>query len=229
MKDVHILLVEDETIIAMDISSILENFGYIVDEVASSADEALLYVEKYKPHLVLMDICLNGSKDGTEIVEEIQQKFQIPVIYLSSYSDETTLEKAGSTKPYGYIVKPVDENQLNSTILIALSRFKEDQKKNSGAIIELSKNYSYDLEKDELKHLGSPVKLTKREKKFFSFMIQHVNRVIEYNKIIKNVWRYEEVQVSTLRSLVRRVRDKLEDDILQNISSKGYVLKTLRD
>ncbi|WP_458701550.1 response regulator [Sulfurospirillum sp. 1307] len=229
MKDVHILLVEDETIIAMDISSILENFGYIVDEVASSTDEALLYVEKYKPHLVLMDICLDGSKDGTEIVEEIQQKFQIPVIYLSSYSDETTLEKAGSTKPYGYIVKPVDENQLNSTILIALSRFKEDQKKNSGAIIELSKNYSYDLEKDELKHLGSPVKLTKREKKFFSFMIQHVNRVIEYNKIIKNVWRYEEVQVSTLRSLVRRVRDKLEDDILQNISSKGYVLKTLRD
>lgn len=229
MKDIHILLVEDETIIAMDISSILENFGYIVDEVASSADEALLYVEKYKPHLVLMDICLNGSKDGTEIVEEIQQKFQIPVIYLSSYSDETTLEKAGSTKPYGYIVKPVDENQLNSTILIALSRFKEDQKKNSGVIIELSKNYTYDLEKDELKHIGSPVKLTKREKKFFSFMIQNVNRVIEYNKIIKNVWRYEEVQVSTLRSLVRRVRDKLEDDILQNVSSKGYVLKTLRD
>lgn len=225
MKDIHILLVEDETIIAMDIGRCLEEFGYIVDEVASSADEALLYVEKYKPNLVLMDICLEGEKDGTEVVDEIQQKYEIPVIYLSSYSDENTLTKAGKTKPYGYIVKPVDENQLNSTILIALSRFKEDMKKAHGKIIQLSPNYSYDLDKEELYHLGKVVEFTNREKKFISYMMEHLNRVIEYDKIILNVWGSEDIQTSTLRSLVRRVRDKLEDEIVENVSSKGYIIR----
>ncbi|HIP30769.1 MAG TPA: response regulator transcription factor [Sulfurospirillum arcachonense] len=74
----------------------------MVDEVASTTTEALVYVEKYKPNIVLMDIKLNGSPDGTEVVEAIQQKYKVPVIYLISHSDEETLQRAQATKPYGY-------------------------------------------------------------------------------------------------------------------------------
>jgi DNA-binding response OmpR family regulator len=91
----------------------------------------------------------------------------------------------------------------------------------------ISSNYSYDLEKKELYHLGKVVKFTNRERKFIFFMMRNINRVIEYDKIVLNVWGSKNIQVSTLRSLVRRVRDKLEDEIIENVSSKGYIVRKI--
>ena len=76
-------------------------------------------------------------------------------------------------------------------------------------------------------HLGKVVKFTNRERKFIFFMMRNINRVIEYDKIVLNVWGSRNIQVSTLRSLVRRVRDKLEDEIIENVSSKGYIVRKI--
>ena len=76
-------------------------------------------------------------------------------------------------------------------------------------------------------HLGKVVKFTNRERKFIFFMMRNINRVIEYDKIVLNVWGSKNIQVSTLRSLVRRVRDKLEDEIIENVSSKGYIVRKI--
>jgi DNA-binding response OmpR family regulator len=221
-EDIHVLIVEDETIIAMDINQCLLEFGYIVDEVASTTDEAILYVQKHLPNIVLMDIKLKGSKDGTEIVELIQEKYNIPVIYLTSYTDDETIKKASLTKPYGYVVKPIDENRLNTSIIMALSRFNAEQKSLHGEVVQITDNYTYNIKSKILCYEKEKVKLTKREGEFFSYMIENVGKAVNYEKIIKNVWYSDDVPVSTLRSLVRRVRYKLKEEVIENISSIGY-------
>ncbi len=225
-KDIHVVMVEDETIIAMDIQQCLEEFGYIVDEVASSTDEAIVYVEKYKPDIVLMDIKLNGGPDGIEVVDVIQQKYKVPVIYLTSYSDDSTLKRAELTKPYGYIIKPIDVNQLNIAIRMALSRYNEEQKEIGGETIKLSEQYTYNLKTKELYFLNEKVKLTEKEGEFFLYMVNNLNTIVPYSDIIKNVWYGEDISTSTLRSLVRRVRNKLHEELIQSIISKGYKIST---
>jgi DNA-binding response OmpR family regulator len=221
-KGIHVVIVEDEAIIAMDLQQCLQEFGYIVDEVVSTTEEAIFCVQKYQPDIVLMDIKLKGSSDGTEIVDEIQQKHRIPVIYLTSYSDDETLKRAKATKPYGYIVKPVDENQLNIAIMMVISRVKDEKKKLSGEIVSLGNSYTYDTEINELYYLVEKVNLTKKEGEFFSFMVGKLDSDVSYEEIIKNIWYSEDIPTSTLRSLVRRVRSKLSEDLIESISLTGY-------
>jgi len=218
----HVLIVEDEAIIAMDINQCLLEFGYVVDEVATTTDEAILYIQKYKPNIVLMDIKLKGSMDGTEIVELIQEKYRVPVIYLTSYTDEATINRASLTKPYGYIVKPVDENRLHTSIIMALSRFGAEQQNLNGEIIKLNENYSYNLKSKNLYFLGEKVKLTKKESEFFLYMIENLGKTVHYEKILKRLGYDDIAPIATLRSLVRRVRYKLVEDLIENISSTGY-------
>ena len=126
-----------------------------------------------------LDIKLKGSMDGTEIVELIQEKYKVPVIYLTSYTDDATINKASLTKPYGYIVKPVDENRLHASIIMALSRFGAEQQNKNGEIIKLNEYYSYNLKSKNLYFLGEKVKLTKKESKFFvkNFTIIFNNKI----------------------------------------------------
>ncbi len=128
MKKKQILIVEDEVIIAMNIRNLLENLGYLVCGIASFAEEAVkLAVEKY-PDLILIDIILDGDIDGIDAVNEIRQNRNIPIIYMTAHSDENTLARAKATEPHGYILKPVNFNELRSTIEIVLHKHEMEEK-----------------------------------------------------------------------------------------------------
>ena len=114
-----ILIVEDERVVAEDIRKSLRNLGYDVPSVASSGEEAIEKAETDRPDLVLMDIVLKGKKDGIEAAEYIRSQFNIPVVFLTAYTDEKTLEKAKITEPYGYLVKPFEDQELHATIEMA--------------------------------------------------------------------------------------------------------------
>lgn len=120
MPPAQIMIVEDEGIVAKAIQSGLENLGYIVSVIASSGDEAIQKIVKASPDLVLMDIVLKGEMDGVETAEYIRSRFNIPVIYLTAYTDEKTLQRAKMTEPFGYILKPFEENDLYTAIEMAL-------------------------------------------------------------------------------------------------------------
>lgn len=111
-----IMVVEDENIIALDIKNRLESLGYFVSAVVPSGEEAIRIVTEVKPDLVLMDIVLRGDIDGMQAAETIYRKFNIPVIFLTSYSDESTLQLAQKTSPYGILIKPFNENELKVKI-----------------------------------------------------------------------------------------------------------------
>lgn len=120
MAKTSILIVEDEAIIASVISAALKKFDYEVVDILNSGEEAVAVALQKKPDLILMDIRLQGEVDGITATERIQKQMDIPIIYLTAYADELTLERAKKTKPYGYIPKPFQEIELKTTIEMAL-------------------------------------------------------------------------------------------------------------
>ena len=121
IKDV-ILVVEDDSIEAMDIKKTLESAGFSIPEIASTGQGALEILSKFKPDLILMDIVLKGEENGIEIAEIIKKKYGIPVIYLTAHSEVKTIEMARLTDPYDYLVKPFDTDELIQAINIALNK-----------------------------------------------------------------------------------------------------------
>jgi PAS domain S-box-containing protein len=119
MNKAHILIVEDEAVVAESIAWTLKMSGYSCS-MASSAEEAISKAYNDNPDLILMDILLSGEKDGITITEEIHSHVSIPIIYLTALSNEETLERAKLTGPYGYIIKPFNSRELIHTIEIAI-------------------------------------------------------------------------------------------------------------
>ncbi len=122
MSKAKIAIVEDEAIVAEDIKQMLITLGYEVVGLAATADEARVIAQEKRPDLILMDIRIKGDRDGIETAEEMLVEFNIPVTYLTAYADEKTLERAKATLPYGYIIKPFEEKDLQTVIEVALYR-----------------------------------------------------------------------------------------------------------
>jgi PAS domain S-box-containing protein len=132
MANTKIVIVEDEAIVAKDLRTRLQKFGYIVPAIAYSGEEAINKSLEICPDLVLMDIRLKGQIDGIEAADTIHKHLDIPIIYLTAYADEKTLERAKITEPFGYLLKPFKERELQINIEIALSKYKlEKQLKNN--------------------------------------------------------------------------------------------------
>jgi two-component system, response regulator PdtaR len=114
-----ILIAENERIAAVDIKNSLHRIGCEIMEIVSSGGEVIRKVNEEKPDLILMDITLDGALDGIETAEIISAKYNIPVIYLASYSDRETLQRAKITEPYGYLIKPFDSREIEIAIEMA--------------------------------------------------------------------------------------------------------------
>lgn len=123
-----VLIVEDERLVAMDLQQSLNELGYEAAAIASSAEEALLRASERRPDVILMDIKIRGSQDGIETAKLLQAKYDVPIVYLTAYADESTIERAKQTRPYGYILKPVKAAELRSSVEIALHKHEMDRR-----------------------------------------------------------------------------------------------------
>ena len=123
----RILPVDDEVIIATRLQELLVSFGYDVPDIAGSAEEAIDLAKTLKPDLIIMDIVMPGPMDGIAAAEKIRADLDIPVIFLTAYSDEALIARAKLSDPLGYILKPFDENQMKSAIELALHKNDVDK------------------------------------------------------------------------------------------------------
>ncbi|MFW6137246.1 MAG: HD domain-containing phosphohydrolase, partial [Candidatus Aminicenantaceae bacterium] len=123
-----IMVVEDEGIVARDIRNMLIGLGYTVTDVLSTSEKAIQAASEKSPDLVLMDIMLEGERSGVDAADYIYSRLNIPIVYLTAFTDETSLQRAKKTEPFGYLLKPFEERELQTTIEIALYKFKMERK-----------------------------------------------------------------------------------------------------
>ena len=122
MPTKKIIIVEDEPIISADLAGHIRKMGHLVVGRAFNSEKALDLIAIHQPDLILLDINIKGTKDGIEVAEIINEKYKIPFIFITSYSDSETLDRVKVTMPYGFIVKPFNDRDIISTIEIALFR-----------------------------------------------------------------------------------------------------------
>ena len=126
MANTKVFILEDENIVAKDIEQSLKKLGYEVVGIASSGEKVKEYLsEGILPDIFLMDIMIKGDMTGIEVAEYVKQHHQLPIIFLTAYADENTLNKAKITEPYGYILKPYKEIDLHTTIEMALYKHQK--------------------------------------------------------------------------------------------------------
>ncbi len=123
-----IMVVEDESIVAKDIQNRLKRLGYKVNDIVSSGEEAIRKAAETQPDLILMDIVLKGEIDGIEAAKQINTLFNVPIVYLTAYADDSTIQRAKITEPFGYILKPFQTKELHSAIQIALYKHEIEKK-----------------------------------------------------------------------------------------------------
>ena len=125
----QILLVEDDSIIVMELEDRLYTLGYAVCTATAYGEEAIDKAAELGPDLVLMDIRLKGAMDGIEAAAEIRERYDIPVVYLTAYADNNTLQRAQITEPYSYIIKPFEDRELHIAIEMALYKHRMEKER----------------------------------------------------------------------------------------------------
>jgi signal transduction histidine kinase len=128
MRQPRILIVEDETIVALDMRCRLEGFGYVICGLAATGTAAITMASDHQPDLILMDIKLKGDMDGIEAGSQIRALQDVPIIFVTAFTDDDTLERVKTSSSYGYIVKPYHERELKISIELALSKFEYESK-----------------------------------------------------------------------------------------------------
>ena len=116
------MIVEDEILIAEDLKERLVGFGFCVIANVDTAEEGIAVAIKEHPDLILMDIRLKGKKDGIQAAEEIRKQIDLPIVYLTAYSDQVTVERSRQSSHDAYLLKPFQTKELQSTIDVAMKR-----------------------------------------------------------------------------------------------------------
>lgn len=227
MAKTKILVVEDENIVAMNLKNKLKGFGYDVVATVPSGERAIQKAEEMHPDLVLMDIMLKGEMDGVQAAEQIRDRFNIPVIYLTAYSDDSTLWRAKTTGSYGYLLKPFKERELHTNIEIALYKHKLDEelRKHRDKLEEMVKERTADLVKAN-EQLQREIEEHKRAKEALQRSEENLRRI--FHSVPESLLAVsDQMEVlsynAAFAELVRKYAPKLnmsEDELRQRILSE---------
>lgn len=126
MNKVKVAIVEDESIIAEDLSDILEEQNYEVVGIAKSFASGLELINSQYPDIILLDIKIKGDLDGIDLAVKVREEYHLPFVFISSHSDSTTVQRAATVNPYGYLIKPFEDDDVIVAIEIAMSNFAKE-------------------------------------------------------------------------------------------------------
>ncbi|MGH2307673.1 response regulator [Aliarcobacter sp. ERUVET-8] len=233
IKDYSILIVEDEFIASEYLYQILDSFGIETIFKAKNSNEALEVVKNNHIDLVFMDINIQGGIDGIKCSFLLNQEYFIPVIFATAYSDTRTINEAKDENIFGYLIKPFQISDVEATLSVAISninrikKLKEQKEDEEIDIkkIDLSEKYIYYFDSKTLTFNNCVVALTKKELEVLDILCKNINKNIFYEYLKDIVWINKDISDSTVRDVVSRLKKKLDDINIENISNFGYVLK----
>ncbi|MSN96142.1 response regulator transcription factor [Campylobacter sp. FMV-PI01] len=219
LKDLKILIVEDEKDIRESMADVMQEYFYEVI-TAQNGDEGFKKFSKFNSDIIITDISMPimDGLDMTKIVKKTSPS--TPIIALSAFSEKEKLLKAIDVGVNKYIIKPIDMDELLVAIeSLAKNKFLE---LNS---IKISKNCVFDTTRKILIKNGNKVYLTKKELAFISLLVNRLGILVLHEDIKKNVWCGKSVSDAAVRTFIKRVRDKVGDDVILNISGLGYKIE----
>ncbi|SFV68544.1 Two-component hybrid sensor and regulator [hydrothermal vent metagenome] len=225
MKEINILIVEDESIVAMEIESYITKLGYNVIDICSNADDAFTITETYSVDIILMDICIKGALDGIQTAKKIKEKNpRIEIIFLTAHLDDYNVDRAIKLNPTAYLSKPFNREELRVFLKIAIRKLNQNIHP-----IEIDPNhilldyeFSYDLETSTLYCCSEIIHLTKKESALLELFISAKNNIVDFYTIENAIWPDKESNSNTIRTLVKRLRQKLKHKFIETVSSRGY-------
>lgn len=236
MKHIKILVVEDELIVSREIEKSLTRLGHEVIATISSGDEALRFLDQRNIDLVLLDINIDGSKNGIDVATVSKHQYNIPVIFLTALSDEATLEKAKVAEPYGYIVKPFEDHDLKVGVEMAYYKYTLESESTlqqykmaqafsqiDDALITLNSSYDVDfinptavsfsgkknLKNDELLHISKLIEFytPTRGKIPYSYFFNYSSEIMNEKVICYFPYRQTELELHVKTHRIVKEKD----------------------
>ncbi len=220
MKNVDILIIEDEALVALEIRQAIRKIGFNVIDMVTNHHDALMSIEQKLPDLILLDIHLKNSRDGIEIAQEIKSKYAIPIVYLTAYADDETMKRAMQTNPIGYLVKPFKREDLKSIIFLSLYKLQENPSPQS-ALVKIGNGYYYDTQHKNLFYHKFPIKLSSKERLLLELLIEARGTIVPFGVLEEYIWEGNPVSQGSLRVLLHRLRGKMEYKLIETIPSFG--------
>jgi len=224
MHKINILIIEDESMVALEIKREVEKLGYHVSDSVSSYTEALESIQKTRPDIMLVDIQLKGDKSGIDLVATVQTVNPIPHIYLTADEREETILAAAATNPAAYLNKPFKRETLRSNLLLIIHKLREYITPSS-KLLPLGEEYFYDLHNQTALHNQEPIYLSINEKQLLKLLVEAKGAALSSKTIEQHIWgSFSPVSESALRTLVYRLRNKLKALEIETITGYGYRL-----
>lgn len=221
MSNRKILIVEDEILLGLDLKKTIETRGYEVTAVAKNTKKALESIYEEEPSLIIMDINLKNSQDGIETAIEVKKFKDIPVIFLTAFTDEEIIKRAVQVNPMGYLTKPYKIEDLVSTIKLALYKAYDTSFVENKNFKSIGNNYYFDMDKIELFYKNRPIKLSKKEKMLISILLKAKGAIVSLEKLENMIWDTEPASSSSLRTLIYRLRTKLNYQVIETVPYYG--------
>ncbi len=226
MNKTKVLIVEDETIISLEIKKCLEKFEYEVTNTCKNYDNAINSVKTNVPDIILMDINLKNSKDGIETATKINSIKKIPIIYITSFNDEKTIQRAIKTNPVSYLLKPFKREELKANILLGIYKESQINKSYSNQNhLHIGLGYYFNYSKKSLFYKDLQIKITNKESMLLKILIDAKGEIVTMEEIESTIWQHTSISDSTLRTLIYRLRCKLENKLIETIPTVGVKLR----
>ena len=228
MNNLNILIIEDESLVALELSNSIENFGFHVVDYVTTPKMATELFQKEKIDLILMDINLGDEIDGIDLYKSFNTN--IPIIYLTAYQDERTISKAIETDPIGYLIKPYNENELLALLKLTTYKIHNNiTKVRSGdSLLDIGEGYFYNLQDNKLYFNDMYIKLSPKEVILLQLLIGARGAVVPFSTIENEVWQDIVPSASSVRTLVYRLRGKLQYKLITTEPHQGIKLALVK-
>lgn len=227
-KDISVLIIEDEVVLALGLEYTLKSFGYQVCGIQTNMQNTIKHLNEHTPDIALVDIKLKGHINGIDIAKYMWESKKIPIIFLTSYCDEKTIEKTLCCEPYGYLIKPCKESELNAIIQTSLNKhhymFKNEEN-DSAQFVHLIENLKFHKGKSILYRHEEALSLTGNETKLIELLVGFPKETVSFERISHYIWGESLYDLGKLRTLVYRLKLKVGHDIIESVFETGYKIK----
>jgi DNA-binding response OmpR family regulator len=221
-----ILIVEDNPITASDLKKALLKLHFEVTDITTSYETTLISINQNEPDIIMMDIDLgDNTPNGIELTNEIHKTKNIPVLYLTAFSDDETMEKAFQTNPVGYLIKPFRREEVKATILLALYKINTLEYTNINQDhTYIGFGYYFDTKTQKLYYKSKYIKLGYKERILIDSLIQAKGAIVPSIELEHKLWADNTPSNSSLRTLIYRLHLKLGCKLIFVSYSNGYQL-----